>query len=69
VIVAILVHPTTYVVLTGAAMYVGKIVAAQIDRTLGDAVARLFDGLVERFKKPWKKLSTFWNVMTKWAPL
>jgi hypothetical protein len=57
------------VAFTGAAVHVGNIVAAQIDKMFSDAVAGVFDGLVARCKKTWKKLVTFSNVMAKWVPL
>lgn len=58
VVVSVLSHPTAHAVLMGAAAYVGKIVAGQIDDLMGNAVAHIFSGLVSRFKK--KKVGDFW---------
>ncbi|HEU5072544.1 MAG TPA: hypothetical protein VFU02_00185 [Polyangiaceae bacterium] len=58
VVVAVLAKPSTQAVLLGAAAYVSKVIAGQVDKLLGDAVASLFGKLVERFKK--KRIGDFW---------
>ncbi len=50
--------PTVHLALSGAALYVGKVVAAQIDKALGNAVAKLFDKLLSGFRS--KETGDFW---------
>jgi hypothetical protein len=58
VVVDVLAHPSVHAVLLGAAGYVGKVLASQVDKVFGDAVGNLFGKLVDRFKK--KRIGDFW---------
>jgi hypothetical protein len=50
IMLAIAQNPTVQVALSGAALYVGKVLAGSIDRALGNVVERLFDKLVSAFR-------------------
>ncbi len=51
-------EPTTHIVLTAAALYVGKVVAKQIDDVAGRGVRYVFQKLLDVFKK--KKIADYW---------
>lgn len=58
VLLKIIEEPTAQAITLGAAVYVGKVIAAQVDKILGRAVGRLFDRLCNAFKQ--KKTGDFW---------
>lgn len=58
VVVEVLKNPTAQAVLMGAAAYVGKVIAAQVDKMLGDGVAHIFNGIIGHLRK--KKVGDFW---------
>jgi arginine utilization protein RocB len=58
VVVTVVAHPTTQAIMTGAAIYVGKVIATQIDEMMGNAVAQIIEKFIERFRK--KTIGDFW---------
>ena len=51
-------EPTTSIILTAAALYVGRVIAKQIDDVAGRGVRYVFQKLYDAFKK--KKIGDYW---------